>query len=71
MSKEKGKERTVELAEEFIAMTDGKLAVVYDVSVDLHRNLTQEWLLFAFIAILYANQQTIAKRRLHYQRHAA
>ena len=41
MSKEKGKERTVELAEEFIALTDGKLAVVYDVSVDLHRNLTQ------------------------------
>ena len=41
MSKDKGKERTVELVEEFIAMTDGKLAVVYDVSVDLHRNLTQ------------------------------
>ena len=41
MSKEKGKERAVELVEEFIALTDGKLAVVYDVSVDLHRNLTQ------------------------------
>ena len=41
MSKDKGKERAAELVEEFIAQTDGKLAVVYDVSVDLHRNLTQ------------------------------
>ena len=41
ISKEEGKERAVELVEEFIALTDGKLAVVYDVSVDLHRNLTQ------------------------------
>ena len=35
-------DHAAELAEEFIALTDGKLAVVYDVSVDFHRNLTQK-----------------------------